>query len=194
MTRHDLARQTFLMTAALSAVAVGGWFFALSGPHRRLEEAQRTLALQARDLTSAGPTLPDAPERTAAYQARIAATKSILARTPAPDALYDSIQKAAAASGIRVERLEPESTSHRSMDLSRTTGYSVEPIAFDVEARGTLAAAAGFIDRMERSVGLARITSLRVLPAPGANAKSQEIVLHVTTTHFIPTLAAGKEH
>lgn len=194
MNRHELARQTLLMTAALCAAAVAGWFLALAGPHRRLHDAERTLALQERDLADNAPVPPDAPGRTAGYQARISAARAVLAQTPAPDALYDTIQKAAADAGIRVERLEPESNSHRAMDLSKTTGYSVEPIAFDVEARGSFAAAAAFIDRMERSVGLARVNSLKVLPAPGATPKAPDVILHLTTTHFIPTLAAAKEH
>ena len=190
MTNQVLLKQTMLMTLGLSVLSVAGWFLTLSGPHRRLHQAERTIFAQEERLADLGTASPDAAARTNAYESRIASVSRVLAETPPADALYDAIQKAATAAHVHVERLEPQSNSRRVMDLTKNAGRTVEPVAFEIQAKGDFASIAAFTDLMERSLGLTRLTTLKILPAEDATRKHPTVVLHLTSTHYVTSPAA----
>ena len=189
MSRTSLVQQTALMAAAMSVLAAGGWFVALRGVHGRLQEARRTLQRQETLLAAGAAPAADALARTQEYERLAAEFQRVIADTPTADGIYERLQRAAAASGVKLDRIEPVSNSRRVMDLTRQAGVAVEPVAIDLRARGSFAAVAAFTDQVERWTGLCKVTSVKVLPAEDSTPRAPTVALQLSCTHFAPALA-----
>lgn len=184
MSRTSLVKQTALMAAAMSVLAAGGWFVALRGVHGRLQEARRALQRQEAVLAAGATPAVDAAARTEEYERRAAQLRRVIADTPTADGIYERLQRAAAASGVKLDRIEPVSGSRRIMDLTRQAGVAVEPVAVELRARGSFASLAAFTEQVEHCTGLCKVTSVKVLPAEDSTPRAPTAALQLTCTHF----------
>lgn len=184
MTRSTLLQQAAWTTLGTCLLAAGGWFVALRGAHRQMEEARRTLLRQESVLSTASVPPADAVARTEEYERRAALLRGLIAETPTAEQLYERIQTAATAAGVRIDRIEPLPAGRRVLDLTKQTGLAVEPLAVELRAKGTFASVASFTDQIERWTGLCKITTVRITPAEEATPSSPVVILQLACTHF----------
>ncbi len=179
-----ILKQTLCVAAGLGAVSVAAWFLAVRSVSDELAGLKAKASLQQVALAGA-PSLADNHQQLIGdLEARIARARAIIADTPGPDLIYDALQEAGKAADVRVERLEPSSTSRRPIDLTKKAGFQAEPTQLDIEVSGEFEAVVSFLTRVERDFGLSKISTVRVQPLAGQTEDGTQVVAQIATAHF----------
>jgi hypothetical protein len=185
MSKGELTRHAAILTLGVSALALGGWYAGLRGLHQDLARAHAERALQRVALAGAPGPIPDADRRASALTSRIQEARDLVRSTPGPDAIYDVIQRLAMESGVRLDRLEPQSGTNRAGDAKKQGGYAVDSIGFDAEIAGDYDKVVAFLVGIENDMGLSKVTSLRVAPLPGLEGDRSVVLAKITTVHSV---------
>lgn len=123
-----------------------------------------------------------------------------LTRHPTDASIYDAIESAASANGVRVHRTEPRPAPRK----PRSTKSSANPdpvgvtvAEFSVELSGSYGAVAAFLDTIGKTLGLARVVEVRLASSAGGQVRGV-IALSVfrvpPSTKIVPeTQEAGED-
>ncbi len=173
-----------LTAAVLCALA---WQIVAAPVHKRLAEASAAGAEQSAQLLAFDNSLngmPILPEQIiATTQARAARLEELSRQTGDASSLYDALASVAKESGVRIERIEPRQTGQGARNAAKSI---VESTSFGVEVVGDYPSLVRFVDRAERSIGLTRVTGMRIRPTIAATEGEPAGLLATTveTSHF----------
>lgn len=171
MTTTGSVTRAFTYSLALGVAAAGVWMWQVRPLKVTLATLRQTNARLERELvTSASPEAESKLNELRQLRAR---ADAIAAQSPRASDLYDRYRQAAAAAGVRLTRIDP-TTIKASSSLETRSGFELEASGYDVQVDGSYAAVIDFVEAVETSFGLARITSLRIAPeADKATGKPQ---------------------
>lgn len=153
--------RSFTLSLAAGIAAAGVWMWQVRPLRVNLAMLRQSNAQLERELVTSAS--PEAETRLSTLRALKSGAEEIAARSPRAQALYDKYREAAAEAGVRLTRIDPTSVKPSS-SLEARSGYELETAGYDVQVDGSYASIVAFVEAIETSFGLARITSLRVSP------------------------------
>jgi hypothetical protein len=182
-------RFAYQLVTAL-AVALAGYHMLVKPEARLLKMAQATLAAQAKDLSDVGQLPQVADDLPVAIKQMGDRHHELLAKLNASaDAskMYDMIGQLAGKSGVRTDRIDPvrngdsRAASSGGKDKNRLV---LESYGYSIEAVGSFDKLAGFIDQLNTSTGVTRISNLVIEPLETPEGQEQRIRAIITTVHY----------
>jgi hypothetical protein len=185
MNSSELTRDAVALACGVTLLALGGWYAGLRGLHADLGSAYAERSLQRVALSGAPGTIDDVDKTAATLESKIREARSLIAATPGPETIYDSIQRLARDAGVRLERLEPMSNTWKSEDPKKLGGHAVESLGFDAEITGDYDKVVTFVAGIENDLGMSKVAALRVVPLPGREGDRTAVLAKVTSVHFV---------
>jgi hypothetical protein len=185
MNSGELTRDAVALACGVTLLALGGWYAGLRGLHADLGSANAERSLQRVALAGAPGTIEDVDSTAAVLESRIREARSLIAATPGPETIYDAIQRLARDAGVRLDRLEPTSTTGKPEDPKKLGGHAVESLGFDAEITGDYDKVVAFIAGIENDLGMSKVLSLRVAPLPGSEGDRTAVLAKVTSAHYV---------
>lgn len=182
---------------AVALACAGAWTLAIRPLHARLEGARADLASSTRQvedlrrrLGSNGVNFHQAIHTISEHTSLI---EQRCARSGDPSQVYDALGELARSHGVRVERIEPRKVpssaipaapkSARVKNSDEARGPSVDAFGYEIEATGSYADVARFVNAIERDAGMSKILAFTMSPI--RDARGTPIVrASVQTAHF----------
>lgn len=166
-------RKHAIRAACVAVGAVAAWFLLVRPLEQKVSFQQRALATSQREIEqfeSASlaegelePAIRDMSDRlgTMYHWAQVSGDSG---------KLYEAIRKLAAASKVRIERIEPSASRQVTKGQPAAHEPTVETTGYTVEVTGTYEAIATFAEACATQVGASRVNGLRI----AANAPTKE--------------------
>ena len=190
---------------AVAAVAAVGWYVAARSVHDSLSEARAELTGAIGEVSSHevayGPAAGDpakAMEQLKEREARVASRAKVSGDAAK---VYEALGTVAASCNVRVDRIEPVRSGvhdqRGSSSSARDLGFlvSTEATHYVIDAVGHYSGLAKFVSALERDMGLTRVVSMRLSPAPVTSGDGAMITASIETAHYklVTTVKPAKE-
>jgi len=205
MPANQGARGVQALALAASAAAV--WYLAARSLHVTLSQARAELESSTSEIASHGLAYGQGGGDPARAMLELAdREKRIreLVRVSGDAAkVYEALGAIAGSCSVRIDRVEPmrsgprDSRTPRASAASSGVSISTEATHYVIEAVGQYADIARFARAVERDLGLSRVVSLRLSPAPVTPGTPPAIAASIETAHYKLSVAepvsAGKK-
>ena len=185
------SERRFMFQLAMAVVlAVGGYHLLVKPEAKLLRNAQATLAAQSKDLSDVNQmpqVTDDLPLAIKQMSERHRELLTKLSASADASKTYDAIGQLATKSGVRTDRIDPvrngdaRAASSGGKDKNRLI---LESYGYSIEAVGTYGKLAEFIDQLNTSTGVTRISNLVIEPLETPEGQEQRIRAIITTVHY----------
>lgn len=188
-------------TLALAAACAAVWYLAARSLHVSLAQARAELAGAVNEIsaheTDYPPSAGDPAKAMLDLADREKRVRDLTRVSGDAAKVYEALGVVAGSCNVRVDRIEPVRSGVREPRSSRQAAkpgafaVSAESTHYVIEATGQYADIARFVKALERDLGLTRVVSLRLSPAPVTPGAPPAISASIETSHY--KLTAGTE-
>lgn len=176
---------------AVSAASIVVWYMAARSLHVSVAQGRSELAAGDAEIAAYNQAYSGGegdPQRAMAELADRQARVRALSRISGDAArVYESLGTIAASCNVRVDRVEPlRSGARDSRPAVKAGGISIsaESTHYVIEAAGEYPDIARFLGALESRLGLSRVVSVRLAPAPVTPGAPPTISASIETAHF----------
>src|SRR5205085_2652633 len=104
--------------------------------------------------------------------------------------LYEAFRSIAATTAVRIERVEPSTSSRGQRSVTSKSETTSELLGYSIEVTGTYAAVARFMDALEQELGVTKVTSFHmslsgVAPPGVTNAPTDPLITAIVETSHL---------
>lgn len=187
MTTKGSVTRAFGLSLLVGGAAAGVWMWQVRPLRITLATLRQTNNELERELTTSAS--PEAESKLAELRRLQAGAEAIAAKSPRASDLYERYRQAAAKAGVRLTRIDPTSIK-ASSSLESRSGFALEASGYDIQVDGSYAGVIDFVEAVETTFGLARITSLRIAPEVDKATGKTQITASIQAIH---TAILGKK-
>jgi Tfp pilus assembly protein PilO len=178
-------KQTLVRSVVALGIAVLAWQIIARSQQLELAHARASLATRHNELEefSVAPTvLKDLPAASEALQRRSKELRTRLAITADTGKLYETIGNLALRQQLRIERIDPLRSSGQAAGSAAKVG--IEKTGYAMEVVGTYDGVARFIDQLQSALGVSKVESVRIEPAPISGKDGSLVRATIETQHL----------